>query len=139
MRRAGRTTGGHDGCRALLHRRVSTSLCFVTRHSSRSALLATLLALLAVFAMSAVAGWQGAAFHDDRTATASVDSHVGTAQDDPDTAVHFEAHAIGHGVAIPVHALPARRLPMARMAWASITPNAPQPFEPASLLRPPRG
>ena len=111
----------------------------MTRCASRSALLATLLALLAVFAMSAVSGWQGAAFHDDRTMTAAADAHVGTAQDDPDTAVHLEAHAIGHGVAIPVNVLPASPLPMARMAWANMVTTAPHGFAPASLLRPPRG
>lgn len=125
---------------SLLHRKASRSVAIVTARRSRSVLVATMLAFLAVLGMAALSGWHSSTFHHDDAVPAVAVEHVhgDVFNGDSDDAVHVAAHAIGQGIAIPAH-IDATRLTVEFAAsWAIGETVIGQGFEPSSLLRPPR-
>ena len=108
-------------------------------------LVAALLAVVAMIGMVALSTWHAAEIHGDPPTrlVSLIDAHPdhqnsSNTVSDPEAAIHFAAHAVGHSLALPVETLLMLRISFTRQIWTATT-NALRPGPaPASLLRPPR-
>ena len=78
------------------------------RKRRRSSSLFILLAFAALLGMASISGWHSASFHDDAPGQGAslAHGHAEAHQQDPSSeqgdSVHLAAHAIGHGIDLPV-------------------------------------
>lgn len=98
-----------------------------------------MLALVALFSMTAVSSWHSASIHDDAALSHSVSAHHdhdhgGT---DTDSLVHLAAHCFGHSFGLPEFAAQPARSFTSAASWPAQRAAVLTGRAPPSLLRPP--